>query len=224
MRKIDKSSEPREWKDYRKTPGVRYHSFDFLVNALLDEQGYICAYCERRIPHHDVQLEEDHRIEHLNSQKKGRELDDNSDLDYGNMVICCPGNILNNKKEYHCDKAKGSKELTISPLNAAMMSTIRFTPTGKIASTDDKLNSELGKDGLNLNNQRLVEHRQEAWVTVIEKLNVLGWTKKHVEDTLSAWESRYTITYNEHECKAYYPFCSMVCFMLRKKLASGMLK
>lgn len=60
MRKIDKRAEPREWKDYRKTPGARYQSFDFLVDALLDEQGYICAYCERRIPHQDVQRGEDH--------------------------------------------------------------------------------------------------------------------------------------------------------------------
>jgi hypothetical protein len=104
------------------------------------------------------------------------------------------------------------------------MSTIRFTPTGKIASTDDKLNSELGKDGLNLNNQRLVKHRQEAWATVIERLNALGWTKKHVEDILSVWEDRHTVIYKGCECKAYYPFCSMVCFMLRKKLASGILK
>ena len=224
MRKIDKRPEPREWKDYRKTPGARYQSFDFLVDALLDEQGYICAYCERRIPHQDAHQEENHRIEHLSSQKKGREMGDDSDLDYDNMVICCPGNISNDKNEYHCDKAKGSKELAISPLNAAMMGTIRFTPTGKIASTDDKLNSELGKDGLNLNNQRLVEHRQEAWITVIKKLNDLGWTKKHVEDVLSVWESRHTIIYKNRECKAYYPFCSMVCFMLRKKLRLGMLR
>ncbi len=224
MRKIDKRAEPREWKDYRKTPGARYQPFGYLVDALLDEQGYICAYCERRIPHRDVQQEEDHRIEHLSSQKKGREVGDDSDLDYNNMVICCPGNISNNKKQYHCDKAKGSKELTISPLNAAMMSTIRFTPTGKISSTDDQLNLELGKDGLNLNNQRLVKHRQEAWATVIERLNTLGWTKKHVENVLSIWESRHTISYAGRECKAFFPFCSMVCFMLRKKLASGMLK
>lgn len=224
MRKIDKRAEPRKWKDYRKTPGVRYQSFDYLVDALLDEQGYICAYCERKIPHQDVPQEEDHRIEHLSSQKRSRDLGDNSDLDYNNMVICCPGNISNDKKQYHCDKAKGSMEMTISPLSAAMMSTIRFTPTGRIASTDNKLNSELGKGGLNLNNQRLMELRQETWASVIERLNSLGWTKKHVEAVLSRWESRHTITYKGCERKAYYPFCSMVCFMLRKKLASGQLK
>lgn len=224
MRKIDKRAEPREWKAYRKTPGTRYQSFDFLVDALLDEQGYICAYCERRIPHQDVPQGEDHRIEHLSTQKKGREKGDNSDLDYDNMVICCPGNISNNKKQYHCDKAKGCKDLSISPLSAVMMKTIRFTPTGRIVSTDEKLNSELGEEGLNLNNQRLVKHRQDTWITVIEMLNNLGWTKKHVERILSIWESRYTILYKGNECKAYHPFCSIVCFMLKKKIASGTLK
>ncbi len=109
MRKIDKRAEPREWKDYRKTPGARYQPFAYLVDALLNEQGYICAYCERRIPHQDVQQEENHRIEHLSSQKKSREVGDDSDLDYNNMVICCPGNISNDKKQYHCDKAKGRR-------------------------------------------------------------------------------------------------------------------
>lgn len=224
MRKIDKGPEPQEWKAYRETPGVRYQPIPSLVDALLEEQGFICAYCERSIPHQDAPGEEDHRIDHLSTQKKARQEGDDSDLDYGNMVICCPGNIANNRAFYHCDKYKGHKDLTISPLSAAMMSTIRFTPTGRIKSIDSQLDGELNEGGLNLNNDFLVQHRQEAWATVAGKLTEIGWTKKHVTAMLAKWENRHTIKYKDHDHFAYYPFCSMICFMLRKKLANGTLK
>ena len=224
MRKIDKRPEPREWKKYRSTPGVRYQSFPFLVDALLEEQGFICAYCERRIPRQDVPCEENHRIDHLRPQVKTREEGNDLDLVYTNMVICCPGNIAKNKDYYHCDKAKGSKLLTISPLRADMMSTIRFTPTGLIKSTDARLDKELNEAGLNLNNPFLLQQRQEAWATVVEQLTKMGWTKRHVKNTLSIWESRHTFIYHDKERRAFYPFCSMICFMLRKKLAAGTLR
>lgn len=224
MRKINKGPEPQEWREYRTTPGVRYQSIPSLVDALLEEQGYICAYCERSIPHQDAPGEEDHRIDHLSTQMLARQAGDNSDLDYDNMVICCPGNIANNRNYYHCDKAKGHMPLKISPLNAGMMGTIRYTPTGKIKSTDSQLDNELNENGLNLNNDFLLQHRQEAWLTVVEGLTKIGWTKKHVENVLNVWENRHTITSNGEIRKVYYPFCSMICFMLRKKLASGTLK
>ena len=224
MRRINKKAEPRAWKDYRTTPGARYQAFDFLVDALLDEQGFVCAYCERRIPHRDAPGEEDHRIEHLSSQMKARKERDNSDLDYANMVICCPGNVANSKDHYHCDKAKGNKALMISPLSASMMSTIRFTPSGRIISTDKELNVELGENGLNLNDDFLVRSRQETWATVVERLNNIGWTKKHVCSLLDAWEGRHPFSYKGATHQAHFPFFSMICFMLRKKLASGILR
>ena len=224
MRKIDKGPEPQEWKAYRTTPNVRYQSFPFLVDSLLEEQGYICAYCERRIPHRDAPGEEDHRIDHIITQLQSKQQGDNLDLDYQNMVICCPGNIANNKNYYHCDKAKGHKNLTISPLSAAMMNTIGFTGTCKIMSTDKKLDDELNENGLNLNNDYLLRHRQEAWATFVEKMGEKGWTKKHVTEALERWSSLHTFPYKGKERQAYWPFCSMICFMLRKKLASKTLK
>lgn len=224
MRKIDKKPEPQEWKAYRETPGVRYQPIPSLADALLEEQGFICAYCERRIPHQDAPGGENHRIDHLTPQMKARQDGDDSDLLYENMVICCPGNIANNRDYYHCDKYKGHKDLMISPLNAGMMGTIRFTVSGRIKSTDPKLDVELNEGGLNLNNDFLLQHRQEAWLTVVEKLTKMGWTKKHVKDVLALWENKHTIKYKEEEHQAYYPFCSMICYLLKKKLASGTLR
>lgn len=41
MRKINKGPEPVKWKQYRKTPGVKYQSIPELRDSLLKEQGYI---------------------------------------------------------------------------------------------------------------------------------------------------------------------------------------
>ncbi len=112
----------------------------------------------------------------------------------------------------------------ISPLNVGMMGTIRFAVSGRIKSTDPKLDVELNEGGLNLNNDFLLQHRQEAWLTVVEKLTKMGWTKKHVKDVLALWENKHTIKYKEEDHQAYYPFCSMICYLLKKKLASGTLR
>ena len=72
---INKNKEPKEWTEYRTTPGVDYQAIPELVDSLLKEQGYICAYCMRRIPQRDKLYDkdgisfsltkEDHRVEHV---------------------------------------------------------------------------------------------------------------------------------------------------------------
>ena len=89
---IKKNPEPRKWLEYRSTPGVDYQSIPELVDSLLEEQGYICAYCMRRIPSKDrlykrdgktfVHTNEDHRIEHILS----RENHDDKKFEYGTLL------------------------------------------------------------------------------------------------------------------------------------------
>lgn len=117
---ITKNKEPKEWTEYRNTPGVDYQAIPELVQSLLKEQGYICAYCMRRIPTKDkiykkdgvnfVYTNEDHRVEHI----KSREQHDDLKLDYTNMVVCCPGHI---GAQDHCDRLKGPKDISFSPID-----------------------------------------------------------------------------------------------------------
>ena len=108
---INKNQEPKEWTEYCSTPGVTYQSIPELVDALLKEQGYICAYCMRRIPTKDKiegkLTSEDHRIEHI----KCRENHEDLQLKYNNMLICCPGHI---GEDEHCDRKKGNQERSMS--------------------------------------------------------------------------------------------------------------
>ena len=38
---INKNKEPKEWTEYKSTPGVDYQAIPELVQSLLKEQGYI---------------------------------------------------------------------------------------------------------------------------------------------------------------------------------------
>jgi len=169
---IQKKSEPKEWQEYKCTPGVDYQSIPELVDALLEEQGYICAYCMRRIPHKDrlykkdginyVLTDEDHRVEHIQS----RENHDDKKLDYSNMVICCPGHI---GSEEHCDRLKGSKDISFTPLDANFIATLSYKMDGEIVSSNEQYNKEIN-DVLNLNTPILKENRKNTWEAVKKEL------------------------------------------------------
>lgn len=151
---INKNTEPKEWTIYRKTQGVKFQSNPELIESLLEEQGYICAYCMRRIPRKDFingkQTQEDHRIEHILSQKNHNE----KRLDYSNIVICCPGY----SGDYHCDRSKGERDISFSPTDKNFIDTIRYSINGEISSTNIKFNNEI-KDILNLNTNQLKRNR-----------------------------------------------------------------
>ena len=53
---IRKSAEPKEWTEYKNIPGVQFSGIPALQESLYREQGYLCAYCERRIPVRDKML------------------------------------------------------------------------------------------------------------------------------------------------------------------------
>lgn len=100
---ITKNKEPKAWTAHRMTPGATYEAKSELRTSLLKEQGYICAYCMRRIPIHDANSTETSRIEHIKCRERYKDLE----MDYDNMVICCPGSI---NDDFHCDKDSFSRQ------------------------------------------------------------------------------------------------------------------
>jgi hypothetical protein len=71
MIRINKGTEPAEWTAKKLTSGFnKYEPITELREALLEEQGYICAYCMRSIPIEvkDKNESETSKIEHINSR------------------------------------------------------------------------------------------------------------------------------------------------------------
>ena len=222
---ITKNKEPKEWTEYRNTPGVDYQAIPELVQSLLKEQGYICAYCMRRIPQKDklykkdgdnyVLTNEDHRVEHI----KSRELHSDLKLEYTNMVVCCPGHI---GTEDHCDRLKGAKDVSFTPLSPQFIDTIKYNSDGTIISTNEVYNKEIN-DTLNLNTELLKKNRKAMLIEVITKINVnckkgKNWDKKTLESYFSKYSEKYLENDEEGVKEKYYPYCGVVSWFLQKKL------
>lgn len=207
MRKIEKKAEPKEWTQHRLTPGVGYQAIPELRDSLLQEQGYICAYCMRRIPTTDGNSNETSRIEHILSRKKHDDLK----LDYQNMAVCCPGAIDNH---FHCDKLKGENDITFSLHDDSFISTISYkTKDGKIESSNAKFHSEID-NLLNLNHLLLKKNRQQALSGIIKSLSKKNgiWKKSEIQKHLTNW--------NEKDKNGHLkPYCGIITWYLNKRIS-----
>lgn len=90
-----------------------------LWDALLVEQGGVCAYCCSR-------LLSEQRIEHW----APRALRPDGVLDYDNLLAVCSGARV--PAIEHCDRRKRARPMTLSPLAEDHMGSVRFDRDGDI--------------------------------------------------------------------------------------------
>ena len=202
---INKSTEPIAWTEKKSTPGfTEYEPISELRNALLEEQGYICAYCMRWIPVKDTNIDATSKIEHLKSREDSADLQ----LDYNNMVICCPGNMDN---ERHCDNRKGRNSITFDPFTDNLQNTIKYkSKDGDIYSTNNIWNEEIN-NMLNLNHSYSKINRKKALDGIIDTLNSKGWNRGSLANQLDIWSNLDT----KGKLK---PYCGIVIWYLQKGL------
>lgn len=221
MKKITKSTEPREWTQYKMTPGVEYNAIPELRQSLLKEQGYICAFCSRRIPVKDKNSSETSRIEHLKSRTNHPDLQ----LDYNNMVVCCPGAILDKflidnsdkskEKKFHCDNLKGENDISFDIFSDSFFSTLSYRSyDGTIKSSNDQYNKELNNI-LNLNKRLLKINRKSALFGVIKFLSKKSsrtkWTKIKLQHFLDSYETK-------NISGEFVPYCDIIIYYLQNKI------
>lgn len=210
MIKITKGKEPKEWTEYRNTPGVDYQAIPELVTSLLKEQGYICAYCMRHIPCRDKILCEDHHVEHILSRDSHKD----KKLDYRNMVVCCPGHIGD---EDHCDRLKKSQDISFNLFDSNFISTLSYKSDGKIESTNKQYDEEINKV-LNLNTPLLKENRKNSWDSVKQLLIKEMGNKPWNRSVLKKYLEKYSSMRNKDGKLQYIPYCGIVIYFLQKKI------
>ena len=210
---INKKKEPYKWKQYRNTPNAKYEPMEELRDSLYEEQGYICAYCMRRIPCKDridgKLTQEDHRIEHIKPREHYPELQ----LDYKNMVACCPGHLGDNE---HCGRLKSSDEISFSPMDTAFIATIYYED-GKIKSSNERYTKDID-DVLNLNDEALVKARKYMLAETIALLNRAAGQKPWTKQMVERYIQKYNTMHAENGKMKYHPFCGIVTYYLKKKL------
>ena len=203
------NNEPREWIDYKNTPGVIYAPHPALRAALLEEQGYICAFCMRRIPliKRDPNEQETSKIAHLESRGNNPARWG----DYMNLVVCCPGNI---NGDAHCDKSQGASNVTLSLFNIQVQNSISYgSHTGEIKSANAFWNNEIDRI-LKLNNTLLKANRREALSGIRHLLEKKKWTKAAIREKYEQWAEKD----DSGNLKSY---CGIVIWYFGKKLKAA---
>lgn len=208
MIRIVKSKEPPSWTKHRLTAGATYEATPDLRESLLEDQGYICAYCMRRIPVADKGTAETTRIEHITPQSH---LTKEEALDYSNMVICCPGAIASvSKKECHCDRHKAELPISFTPFDQNFINTLSYTTDGTIKSSNADYDKDIN-EVLNLNIALLKANRKAVRKQLITSLGKREWKKVDLEKILKAYSEKDS----EGKKKEY---CGVVIEFLTKKL------
>lgn len=108
---------------------------DEVLTSLLEEQGYLCAYCMQKIKL------ENSTIEHIIGQnyiKDGVEIGKENQINYDNLLAVCEGKSC--KDNLHCDKSRAKyqkdRPLYSNPLENRIMQNIKFSEKGMIYYKD----------------------------------------------------------------------------------------
>lgn len=151
MIEIKKGREPGELIAYRKSKCASYEDMSssvkkVVLDALMQEQGHLCAYCMRKIPQTDGAPPAS--IEHWAAQSNHSE---KKRLDYRNVFAVCSGNRgCGCSQNMTCDASKGNQVLTVNPTTPSTLIGIKYHSDGRIYSTNKAVNYDLN-NVLNLN-------------------------------------------------------------------------
>lgn len=229
-------NEPKVLRDYKNsTPSATYDGFidkDFrtgdrhpLKKALLEEQGYLCAYCMGRI---SLGLNDKSKpkieVEHFKPQGKHPELD----LDYMNMLGVCNGlSVTYPEKEdvHHCDKTGGGKGKMnglinlrkLNPHDKSCEKLITYTANGEILAANGDLDiiADL-EEVLNLNNKVLRNARKavidNARRLLVKEKPTQNWSKKFLKRHLDLWKSK-------NKKGEYRRYCMIAIWFIEKLLS-----
>ena len=122
-----------DWQPTYGEGGLRGAEKKEVKESLMNEQGYICCYCERRL------TDDDSHIEHFNPQSNN----DVDSLDYINMLCSCQDQLKTGEPR-HCGISKGNwfdKDLLISPLYSNCEGRFAYTADGKIQPANESDNA-----------------------------------------------------------------------------------
>lgn len=131
-----------------------------LLDALISEQGWLCAYTMRRIESTSS------HVEHIKPQSRCRADLPGSDLEYGNLVACFPADGMRKHFRYGAQK-KGSwwqhnGAAFVSPLHVHCERRFRFDIAGGISAVNNNNAAMTTIEVLGLAHKSLAEDRKRV--------------------------------------------------------------
>ena len=187
MLRYAKGPAPKVLTGWQAKPNADWDSLpagdkDQVRDALLRDQGHLCAYCQRRIPTRDERM----KVEHWLAQSGGKDK-----LRWGNLLGVCLGDegaeTGASAGEQHCDTARGDAGLFLHPVEGAGPSAVEhlgYTPEGQVRprETPQKAAVQADIDALNLNAAPLRRERRIVYEELKRSLDRAKWSAKALRD------------------------------------------
>lgn len=209
---IKKGEEPNSLKEYKKQTNACYENFrdkDDIREALLRDQGYLCAYCMKRIDKSKM------KIEHYKSQSDY----DYLDLDYRNMLGVCSGNEENahrKKENQTCDTHRGNDKIVVNPLEQSSIDLIKYKDDGTIYSDDRIINKDLNETlNLNCDSVFLKSNRKSALDSLKKFISKKSPDKTCSRELLIKIKRKYETSDAEGKRE---PFSGIMLYYLNKRI------
>ena len=164
---------------------VYFTKKELLDNHLLQEQGYICAYCNRQIHNHAVHkkpaldfLDRRCSVEHIAEKSADAR---NRTFDYQNLVAVCRGGEKVPPPRYpHCDHKRSHKKsnalLPLHPLMPECEHEILYIYDGQIVGLTERANETIKI--LGLDNPVLKQHRETEIAQWIFDIDAEGQSQR----------------------------------------------
>ncbi|MDE7414894.1 MAG: TIGR02646 family protein [Lachnospiraceae bacterium] len=213
MRKIQKGESPKwfeAWKDNFQCKKGRRATYkeDFpdaerrkLRKELLEEQGYICCYCMKRI---DINSS---HLEHFWPKSRFKNLD----MDYQNMLVSCEGETTGGD---HCGHKKDDwydKDMVI-PTDDKIETMFRYALSGGInpahrgekEAVEKKMIHEWGLDSFHL------ERNRKMALAETEIFEMQDYTEEEVWDTIAYYDGRQDGKYIE--------YCNVIIDVMKREM------
>ncbi len=214
---IIKQNEPEALKALRESGALKYADLKGkakkeVETSLLEEQGYLCAYCMRQISYLGS-------IEHHHPQSIYNGTDGKADLrlSYSNFLGVCVGyyNLTPNihhpdHLKAHCENVRGNKPLKVNPQDERTIAAIKYTNNGKIFSEDAEINTDV-TETLHLNLEKLRQNRMEVWDGVQKGLSIRGRTPQNIQQQFAK--------YSHRKDGKRFEYCGIVLYYLQKEMA-----
>lgn len=220
MKYIRKGNPPRDYArwcadaaqtnnaDWRNVPGAEK---TLVLDAMISEQGALCAYTMRRIHQNSS------HVEHIKPQSVCRMDEPGTDLDYRNLVACFPRESMPPAFCYGARKKDkwwdNGGTMFVSPLVQGCERSFRFDLDGEIATVRNSPRASTTIDVLALNHRSLAEDRKR----VIEEF-IYG---SHGNDPMSsavAARAKASIC-NRRDDGQFYEFCVAIRSALDQHLS-----
>lgn len=212
--------ESGRYEDVKNDVSKNDYIRDEVLTSLLEEQGYLCAYCMKEI------TLKNSSIEHIIGQnyiEDDVEIGKENQINYDNFLAVCDGKSC--KDNLHCDKNRANyqknRPLFVNPLQNRIMQNIKFSEKGMIYYKEfleikeiEKLknHNELDEDSnikydlqevLNLNCENLKQKRSSL-INVLKRLTDNGSNKEKVKKELDKYSSKSNNKYKELSQVAIY--------------------